>query len=187
MTITPNSPRTNHSIGQDFILAGAAIFTLVGSSTRFTFRVTRKDPEAGSRYTQPTYFVGLLTGSNNDTDYSYLGLLDPVTGYVRLTKNSRMKLDAPAVKAIQWALPKVWARTPMPPAFAIMHEGRCGRCGRTLTVPESIISGFGPDCAKTMGLAGGLSAAVTTSLADFDSTEVADAQVTSPLFFESEL
>ena len=26
------------------------------------------------------------------------------------------------------------------------HEGRCGRCGRKLTVPESIEAGYGPEC-----------------------------------------
>ena len=155
MTITTDSPRTNHQIGQAFITAGHAIFTLVGTGSRFTYKVNRKDPEPGSRYTQPTYFVALLTGSNNETDYSYLGLLDPTTGQVRLTKGSRMTPDAPAVKAITWALPLIFAGKKMPPSFAIMHEGRCGRCGRTLTVPESIITGFGPDCAEKMGLAFG--------------------------------
>jgi hypothetical protein len=91
MTITNSDPphKATRS-ARTSSLAGKAIFTLVGTSSRFTYRVTRKDPEAGSRYTQPTYFVSLLTGSNNETDYSYLGILDPVTGYVRLTKNSRM-------------------------------------------------------------------------------------------------
>src|SRR5262249_13335004 len=28
----------------------------------------------------------------------------------------------------------------------LLHEGRCGRCGRRLTVPESIESGYGPEC-----------------------------------------
>jgi len=30
----------------------------------------------------------------------------------------------------------------------VFHEGACGRCGRTLTVPESIASGFGPECIR---------------------------------------
>jgi hypothetical protein len=34
----------------------------------------------------------------------------------------------------------------------VWHEGRCGRCGRKLTVPESIESGFGPECASILGL-----------------------------------
>lgn len=34
------------------------------------------------------------------------------------------------------------------------HEGRCGRCRRKLTVPESIINGIGPVCAAKGGLPG---------------------------------
>jgi hypothetical protein len=30
------------------------------------------------------------------------------------------------------------------------HEGKCGRCGRLLTVPSSIESGIGPECSKIM-------------------------------------
>lgn len=139
-----------HPVGQAFILGGRAIFTLVGRASRFTFKVTRKDPEPGSRFTAPTYFVALLTGANNETDYSYLGILDAATGAVKLTKGSRMTVDAPAVKAIQWAMPKLWAGT-LPAGVQVHHEGRCGRCGRLLTVPESVISGFGPDCIGKVG------------------------------------
>ena len=30
----------------------------------------------------------------------------------------------------------------------IRHEGRCGRCNRKLTTPDSIDSCFGPECIK---------------------------------------
>ncbi|MGQ4872128.1 MAG: DUF6011 domain-containing protein, partial [Candidatus Thorarchaeota archaeon] len=32
----------------------------------------------------------------------------------------------------------------LPEKVRIWHEGKCGRCGRRLTVPESIESGYGP-------------------------------------------
>ena len=35
--------------------------------------------------------------------------------------------------------------------FEIMHEGRCCRCNRTLTHPDSIKTGIGPECAKHFG------------------------------------
>lgn len=140
-------------IGTDFILAGRAVFTLSGKASRFTYRVNRKDAEPGSRYgNQPTFFVSLLNGPDNTSDYRYVGILDPATGHVRLTRNSKVGLDAPSVKALHWALPKIWAKAPMPPAFQIRHEGKCGRCGRALTVPESIDTGFGPECAGHLGL-----------------------------------
>lgn len=140
------------AIGRDFILAGKAVFTISGKSSRFTYRISRKDPDPGSRYTEPTYFVGLLAGPDNQSDYRYLGILDPVTGHVRLTKNSKAGLDAPSYRAINWALPLLFAGATMPPSFAIRHEWKCGRCGRALTVPESIDTGFGPECADLLGL-----------------------------------
>lgn len=36
----------------------------------------------------------------------------------------------------------------LPEQVEVWHEGRCGRCGRRLTVPESISTGFGPECVK---------------------------------------
>lgn len=140
-------------ISQEFVLAGRAVFTMhnKATGTRFTFRVSRKDPEPGDRY-GVTYFVGLLAGPDNTSDYRYLGILDPLTGYVRLTRNSKFNMHAPSVKAIQWALPLLWKRAQFPPAFDIHHEGRCGRCGRALTVPESILTGFGPECADKIGI-----------------------------------
>jgi hypothetical protein len=139
-------------IGTDFITAGRAVFTLVGKASRFTYRVSRKDPEPGSRYTTPTFFVSLLSGPDNTADYRYLGILDPVTGYVRLTRGSKLAPSAPSVQAIQWAFPRIWQHAPMPSSFQIHHEGRCGRCGRALTVPESITTGFGPECAGKLGI-----------------------------------
>ncbi len=153
MTVTAATPRNGHQIGKDFILAGNATFTLVGRSTRFTYRIQRADPREGQP--QPPYFVSLLTGSNNETDYSYIGLLVPGANTVRRTSKSRVTLDSPAMKAINWALPILFAGRQLPAPAAAFHEGTCGRCGRKLTTPESVALGIGPDCAGKMGLAEG--------------------------------
>jgi hypothetical protein len=47
--------------------------------------------------------------------------------------------------AAAWLFGHLLERRPLP-RCTVHHEGRCGRCGRTLTVPESIESGFGPEC-----------------------------------------
>ena len=31
--------------------------------------------------------------------------------------------------------------------FDVHHEGKCGKCGRPLTVPESVKTGLGPICS----------------------------------------
>jgi hypothetical protein len=122
-----------------FILGGNATVTFESKSTgaRFTYRV--RVSEDGS-----IHFVSVLTGENNETDYAYLGT---IRGAVfNHGKKSKIGADAPSAKAFAWAFPAL-AGGKMPTGLNVWHEGRCGRCNRKLTVPESIASGFGPECA----------------------------------------
>jgi len=131
------------AVSKEFVVAGNATFTVDnGSGNWYTFKVRGKDLD-----TRPVYFVNLLTGPNNEGDFTYLGLLDPATGAVRLTAKSRLTDDSKPVKAVRWALRHVWDGRPFPAPATCHHEGRCGRCGRKLTVPESIETGLGPECA----------------------------------------
>lgn len=145
---------TTHQIGREFILAGRAIFTVSNpTGERYTFKVSKKEAQPGSRYTDPTYFVALLTGSDNESDYTYMGILKPAAGNVILTKASRYTAQSKPYAVVNWAIGLVWRGKSFPAGYRLQHEGKCGRCGRTLTVPESIDLGIGPDCAAMMGLA----------------------------------
>lgn len=130
-----------------FLFAGKACVTLKSRTTgnRFTFKVSHKKDGDIS-------FVSLLTGPNNEADYRYLGLL-PDDDKTRLRGVGRGKScaqpDAPSAKAFQFLLDSV-QRGRIPDALEVWHEGRCGRCGRKLTVPESIESGIGPECASKL-------------------------------------
>jgi hypothetical protein len=124
-----------------FVLGGNAVFTIesVGTGTRFTYKVRASD-------TREVFFVSLLSGSDNEADYTYLGTIfasDPLT--YRHGRKSRVGADAGSVKAFEWLWRQVSAGR-LPATVGVWHEGRCGRCGRTLTVPSSIESGFGPEC-----------------------------------------
>jgi len=124
-----------------FLTAGKAVGTLSNPETgrRYTYRVVSKDVEDGT-----IYFVAVLTGPNNEVDYRYLGTIGR-TGRFRATRATENP-DAPSFKAFAWFWSRLTsARTIAPAEFH--HEGRCGRCGRALTVPESIETGLGPVCA----------------------------------------
>ena len=129
-----------------FVTAGRAIFTLQGKDSRYTFRVNRAEPKPGSQYTQPAYFVSLLTGPDNLDDYTYAGLLDVQTGQIRITRASKYTAESQPIKAFNWAIGRIWQGKPIAPAV-FYHIGRCARCGRALTVPSSIETGLGPECA----------------------------------------
>lgn len=126
-----------------FITAGRAVFTLEGRDARYTFRVNKSDDGHA-------LFVGMLTGPDNTADYTYIGLLEERTGRLRLTRKSSYTDTSTPVVALRWALPIVWRGATLPEPAKLYHVGRCGRCGRALTVPSSIDAGIGPECATML-------------------------------------
>lgn len=141
------------NIARLFALAGNARLTLVSQKTgaRFTYRIRAKDvPEkegaAAPDATKTLYFVQLLNGADNTSDYTFLGTIFNGTDY-RHGRKSPVSPDAPSAKGFAWAWSYL-SKGQLPPGCEVWHEGRCGRCGRALTVPESIASGIGPVCAE---------------------------------------
>jgi len=134
-----------------FTFAGDATLTLVSrkSGERFTYRVAKSDPNSNG---DVVYFVRVLSGPDNENDYQYIGMID-ATGSFRTTKRSRVTPEAPSFKAFTFFLSRMRAGGLMSSTLEVWHEGRCGRCGRKLTVPESIARGIGPDCAGMMAVA----------------------------------
>ena len=115
----------------------------------YTYRVTYSADRGGM------YFIGLLAGPDNLRSYSYMGLVHPETGDIRLTRASKFNESTLAVKLVKRVFANVWAETwdrIEAAGFALHHLDRCGRCGKPLTVPSSILSGLGPICAGKMGL-----------------------------------
>lgn len=130
--------KLNNSDALTFIFAGNSIFTVVNSKTknRFTFKV--KKSKDGS-----LYFVSVLSGS----DYTYLGTISGNS--YKHGKKSIVSKDAQSVKVFDYVLTKLNSNT-LPEFVEVWHEGKCGKCGRTLTVPASILTGIGPECARTL-------------------------------------
>ena len=140
---------------RQYLRAGRATVTLVSKKTgnRFTYRVsTPTDRETGKPATDGTLMVSVLTGSDNNSSYTWLGRVAREIFWVgrKNPKPGEISKDAPSAKAFAWAWQKL-AQGTLPAELEIWHEGRCGRCGLKLTVPESVARGFGPDCAAKLG------------------------------------
>lgn len=134
-----------------FVLAGNATFTLVSERTgaRFTYKAGRPDGDATDR---PVFFK-VLTGDNNETDYSFIGTVFPRDGQpwqVKRSAKSRVSEHALSSKALDYLFGGL-NRGVVAPDLQVWHEGRCCRCGRKLTVPESIAKGIGPECEQLVG------------------------------------
>lgn len=141
-------------VSKQFVTGGNSIFTIEfpaeyaaahDMKPHYTFRV-RKPKNAENEI----YFVQILTGPDNTSNYTYLGVLNHENGKVRTTQKSKFHQDDLIVRILNRTLELIWNdnTTGITNAgFKVHHEGRCGRCGRVLTVPESITTGFGPECA----------------------------------------
>jgi hypothetical protein len=151
---------------EDYIYAGHAIVTLRFnvSDVHFTYKITVKkgDIENNKKalaegrpqdVVEPVYFVKVLSGPNNETDYRlYLGSFRRTNGMTWSAQYSQVRQDAPSFRAFAWFIKAVQSaqnpRATIPAKLEVWHEEVCGRCGRRLTVPKSVGQGFGPECVK---------------------------------------
>ena len=131
-----------------FILAGKAIFTLESTRTGnwFTYKVNKK--EFKNRETGEVekiyYFVSILRGPRNDSDYTYLGIINPKF-YVNTTSKSKISNDSISFKALHFFVSYL-RKGELHDEINFYHEGVCGKCGRKLTTPSSVSVGLGPIC-----------------------------------------
>lgn len=158
-------------IDRTFILAGQSIFTiepspeyiLAHSKSRplpggkiipkckphYTYRI-RKPDKADST---SNYFIDLLIGPQNEADYKYLAMLITATGSIFAGRNYPTTKETYGFRILARVLAAIWeGKTDkiIEAGWNVHHVGKCGRCGRTLTTPESVESGIGPECRKNV-------------------------------------
>ena len=129
-----------------FLTAGKATFTLRNQNTgsRMTLKITQKKDSP--------LFVSVMMGSDNERSYKYIGYI--TTGRNPTFRPKEGWLGEKATlgqSAMEWLWDVVCGRNPHGdlsafPHAEVWHAGKCARCGRKLTTPESIERGFGPVC-----------------------------------------
>ena len=129
---------------RQFILAGKAFFTVQNKVTggRFTYKVAKVEDK-------DLWFVSVLTGSDNEGSYTYMGIIND-KGFVK-TQKSKITEDAVSFKGFRWLWNLVTNKVELPENVEFYHAGRCARCGRKLTTPESVEAGYGPTCIGIIG------------------------------------
>lgn len=133
--------RLSQGNAREYLLAGHAVVTFRNALTmnRFTFKIRKPTEET-------PHFVSVRTGSD---EWGFLGTIFDGDVY-KHGKKSKITWDSQSAKAFKY----IWERIDsLPPEIEIWHEGNCLRCGRELTVPESIKLGYGPHCAALLGIA----------------------------------
>jgi hypothetical protein len=153
MINTENMTMMETAKAKAFVTAGNATFTLLSVATgvRYTYKVKMAKPNEEYKNSDPLFFVSLLTGPDNTSDYTYVGKVQ--RGKFSLTKGSKMTAESLPVKAFAWTLERMMNGTLSADKVQVFHLNHCGRCGRDLTTPESVTLGIGPECASKMGMA----------------------------------
>ena len=141
----PRAELRDPAVTVRFMLAGRAHVTFQSekTSTHYTYSIVRGDVRPWQAGTMAFHFVAVLTAPDH---YDYLGTIFKRRTY-RHGRKSRIAPSAPSAVAFAWVWSKL-AGGHMPTTLAVYHEGRCGRCGRRLTTPESVTLGLGPECAQ---------------------------------------
>lgn len=132
---------------KQFVLAGNATFTIYSkkSGSHLTFKVKKLNEKS-------PYFVSVLNGPDNYENYQYLGCIfqDRDSFVYKHGKKSHIGADAVSNKAFSWFFNGIIHGKDFSESAEFYHEGKCARCGRKLTTPESITEGIGPICKGKM-------------------------------------
>jgi hypothetical protein len=159
-------------ITKEFILAGHAIFTvqptaqyvaehakartlvggiiIAGCRPHYTYKVMFAKKANGSEDNE-IRFAMLLNGSDNESNYRYLAVLNVENGSIFSGQKYRHKEFTYGFIILRHVLKAIWegrSEEIERNGWQVHHAGRCCRCGRMLTTPESLESGFGPECRK---------------------------------------
>lgn len=108
-----------------------------GEHRTFRIRTMRGNFAKGSRV------VELLTGPNNEQDYQGFGFINQVMDGIKVRvwkKHSESKLFRRFAELME--NPNKFTKE----GYIYQHEVKCRVCNRTLTTPESIELGIGPEC-----------------------------------------
>ena len=133
------SHKLNNTEALKFMFAGNSTATFVNTKTdnRFTFKLKQKKDSN-------LFFVSVLTSPDV---YTYIGTV--INGQFKHGRKSKINKDAQSVRVFEYVFKNLLSAS-LPEFIEVWHEGRCGKCGRTLTVPSSIATGLGPECVKSI-------------------------------------
>lgn len=124
-----------------FIVGGNALFTIQSRTDekRFTYKVFfDKD-------NKEKLIVCFMNGPDNTRNYRKIGEITVTSGMpsYRATSIHTESMDCSVVFDAVFLNLAIGLDMP---TIEVWHSGRCARCGRILTVPESIENGIGPEC-----------------------------------------
>ncbi len=135
-----------------YVFGGRATITIVSAKTgtSFTYHVAWKEG------TGNFFFVSLLTGPQNTSDYTPCGTVwKAVDGsWIYRTNQSALdwvRLDSPSQTGFAWFVRQLNSKgAEISNQVEVWISSRCSVCHRKLTAKQSIAAGMGPKCRATV-------------------------------------
>jgi len=127
--------------------AGRSVLTFRNPATggHLTVKATQLKDKEDRKKKLPIFFVNVRIQGDGDTGYVFGGTIFNDTMRMKLSKNATP--GSQVEKVMVWLMGMINKPQSLRDRnIAVLHEGRCCRCALPLTHPESINTGFGPDC-----------------------------------------
>lgn len=137
-------------LDKNFFFGGNATFTIESEKTGQWRTYKIRKMRENINYPSPAYAVSLLAGPDNENSYAYIGTVNPFNGEFKITRASKRTETSSDVVIFKWLMKHLFTDKILQNG-KVHHDGKCGCCGRKLTVPESIKNGIGPECMKRFG------------------------------------
>lgn len=110
------------------------------SGSHFTYKIVASDD-------QKFLFIKVLNGPDNTSNYKDILIFQLKDDGTPCLMNRSGVKPSSSIVAFRFVFMNLLLKPGIPMTnLEIWHEGKCCRCGRKLTAPESIANGIGPEC-----------------------------------------
>jgi len=134
---------------RELFFAGNSTLTFRNSATgtHMTVKVRQAKDKEDRKKKLPIFFVNVSLLGDQTTGFIFAGTFFTDTMTLRLSKHAPS--ESQLGKVMTWLFHAVQnPQVLRDKGVTLLHEGRCCRCALPLTHPESINTGFGPDCLE---------------------------------------
>jgi hypothetical protein len=148
-TESSEPPSSFSSITAEFLFAGRAFFRVMNPKNEcLLYKNGIRSGRAGTQWSgEPSYFLSVFDPLTQG--FVYIGVVTPDTGVIVSTGRSKFLRGQKEFDAAEWAIRVTINRDPVAYGYRIFHDGRCGRCGRTLADRGARETGLHLDCVTS--------------------------------------
>lgn len=138
----------NFSKINQFFFAGKATLTFLNreKGTHMTVKIKQIKDRKDRKTLLPIFYVFVSIVGDQEYGFRFAGTIFKETMTYKLGRD--VKEGDQLEKIMKFFMRALSNPDPLKTRVSLLHEGSCCRCSRKLTHPESIDTGFGPECLE---------------------------------------